>query len=153
MPLPVPLITAVIQAAFALRQAELETERVRLNVQFQMHLASLQQEYALARLAAEKEIILEVISISKHAFDRKMDFITNIYMTVHELIARHQQALLAEHDELKSRRFDGALNRSERLRDDARLSEVSIMLIDLETFSHTLGTDFAEIGRSLSPLS
>ena len=83
MSLPIPVVISVFQA---LIQAHNESENHQREIQLKAHVANLQHSYDIARLQAEKEIIQNIISLTKHKFDRKMDFITDAYNQVQNLI-------------------------------------------------------------------
>ncbi|POZ49659.1 hypothetical protein [Methylovulum psychrotolerans] len=149
MSLPIPIMVSVFQA---LVQAQNESDKHQREIQLQTHIVNLQHSYSMAKLQAEKEIIQNIISLAKHSYDRKMDFLTDAYHQVQCLISNYHQTLLAEQTELRNRRFDSSLSRNEKMQIESRLSDVSVTLIDLTALNQRMSYDFISLTLSINPL-
>ena len=113
----------------------------RLQAQLAMHVKTLEQQYALAKLDVEKAVLLHYLDLAKHAFDRKLDFVKHTYDTTIASIERTRESLLEKQTKLLDKRFDSSLSLDQQARNDQDLNSLNVQLIEINQLNTRLTTE------------
>lgn len=110
-------------------------------------------DYRLRELQvnANKEIYLSLIALSKHAFDRKMDFFVQAFEEFMEMMRQQQRALESELRTLREKKFTEGLTIQQSLQIEKCCTDVLIQLEQIRSESAAITHEFNMRVSSLSP--
>lgn len=120
------------------------------RAEFEVHIRSLELAAEREKVQAQKEILLRLVAVTQHVFDRKMDFFQEAFRSFHALIAQHQTALIEEQRALQERQFADGLSDLQFAQIMQRKAQISVELIDLKKISAVVSRELSGIVHGLS---
>lgn len=146
---PADVTRLLMNIAFAvadnrLRGKELDVQVSRMKNEVDTHLQEM-------RTNTQKEVYLSLVDLSKHAFDRKMDFFVKAFSDFMALMRQQQLALEEELKALRERRFTVGLTNADLIRIDKSRTDIRNELEKLRLMSATMTSEFNMRVSSLSP--
>ena len=134
-----------------LREKEIEADISRMRIQADTYLEEMRIEARMTEIKAQKDIYLALVDLSKHAYDRKMDFFSKALADFNALIREHQKALFSEKDALRAQELRKGRSEEENIQLLKDRAEINRQLADLNKISATVTFEFNARVAALSP--
>ena len=126
------------------RGKELEVQVSRMKIEADTQLKEM-------KINAEKEVYLALTELSKHAFDRKMDFFVRAFGDFMALMEKQQATLGEELKSLGSQRFTVGLTTADLIKVDKSRTDIRNEMEKLRLMSATMMYEFNARISNLSP--
>lgn len=110
-------------------------------------------DYRLRELQvnANKDVYLSLIELSKHAFDKKMDYFVQAFGKFMKMMMRQQRALELEIKTLREKKFTEGLTSQQYIQIEKCYTDVLIQLEQIRSESAEITYEFNMRVSSLSP--
>ncbi|MGZ3820118.1 MAG: hypothetical protein ACXVB6_05975 [Mucilaginibacter sp.] len=133
------------------KEKQLDAQISRMKIEADTYLEELRIEVRMNEVNAQKELYLSLIELSKHAYDRKMDFFVKAFGDFNALIAQHQTVLLDELKALRQKEFTIGLTDLDKIQLFKSRAEINKELQDLKKMNAIMTCEFNTRVSSLSP--
>jgi hypothetical protein len=127
-----------------LRRKELDLQVSRLKIEAETRLQEM-------RINTQKEVYLSLIELSRHAFDRKMDFFVKAFSDFMSLLREQQLTLEADLKALRDERFTAGMTDEDLVKINKSRTDIRNELAELRLMSATMTCEFNMRVSYLSP--